>query len=383
MVSRRGFGSVRKLPSGRWQARYRDPEGELRPAETTFATKADADAWLATTQHELRVGDWIDPDLGERTLESWALDWMDNQLHLKPKTRASYESLLHSRVLPALGDVPLVDMRPSHIQAVVARFIQEGLSPSRTRQCVMVLSQIMKAAVADGLIRANPCLAVKQPRLPKTEMRVLTSVEVERIASLVDDRYRVLVHVLAYCGLRWGEAAALTRADVDLSTGRIRVARSLAEVSGQLYMGTTKTYQQRSVVVPIFLCDALRDHIARFCIDDPHALIFSVPGTSYVRYSNFIARQWRPALEQAGVEPTGVHILRHTCASLLVSAGAPIKAIQAQLGHSSAELTLSRYSHLYPDDLDILAERLDSVRASAALDRLGRRPRYDMGLRRG
>jgi integrase len=115
-------------------------------------------------------------------------------------------------------------------------------------------------------------------------------------------------------------------------------------------------------------------------VDHPDAFIFSAPVDGYLRYGNFIGQQWRPALEQAGVEPTGVHILRHTCASLLVSAGAPIKAIQVQLGHSRAELTLSRYSHLCPDDLDILAERLDSVRASAALDRVGRRPRKDNGL---
>jgi integrase len=170
---------------------------------------------LATTRHELRVGEWIDPDLGERTLDSWAMRWFHSQSHLKPKTRASYESLLLSRVLPELGHMALVDLRPSHIQAMVSRFMTEGVSASRTRQCVMVLSQIMKAAVADGLIRANPCLAVKQPRLLKTEMRVLTSIEVERVAAEVEDRYRILVYVLAYCGLRWGEAIALTHGDVD------------------------------------------------------------------------------------------------------------------------------------------------------------------------
>ena len=112
-------------------------------------------------------------------------------------------------------------------------------------------------------------------------------------------------------------------------------------------------------------------------------LVFTAPEGNFMRYGNFIARQWHPALEFAGVERTGVHILRHTCASLLVSAGAPIKAIQAQLGHSSAEMTLSRYSHLYPDDLDILAERLDAVRTSAKLDGLTQRPRDDNGLGRG
>lgn len=86
---------------------------------------------------------------------------------------------------------------------------------------------------------------------------------------------------------------------------------------------------------------------------------------------------WRPALRAAGMDPVGVHILRHTCASLLIAQGAPVKAIQAQLGHSSAEPTPGRYGHLYPDDLDALSARLDIAHASAKRTRGqgSRRPR--------
>jgi len=374
-VKRRTFGSVRRLPSGRWQARYRDPNGALRAGGKTFATKADADRWLATTQHELVAGAWVDPKSGEQTLRDWATRWMRNQLHLKPKTRVCCKSLLDARLLPALGDVPLADLRTSQIQSMLTRFQEEGLSPSRCRQVVMVLSQVMDAAIADGLIRSNPCRSVRRPRLPKTEMRVLSAAEVESLAEAIEPQYRTLVHALAYGGLRWGEAVALARESVDLDRGRLAVKRSVAEAGGVLYTGETKTYQQRSVVLPTFLRAELRSHLDQFVGSWDRAVLFTAPDGGLLRYSNFVPRHWRPALERAGIETIGLHVMRHTCASLLASAGAPIKAIQTQLGHSTAEMTLNRYSHLYPDHLDALATHLDAVHSRSILSQKLREPK--------
>jgi integrase len=371
-VKRRTFGSIRRLPSGRWQARYRDPDGDMRTAGETFETKADADRWLATLRHEVGTGEWIDPKLGELTVGEWATAWMRNQLHLKPKAKANNQSLLTSRLLPSLGHIPLGELPTSHIQAMVTRFQQEGLSASRCRQVVMVVSQVLDAAIADGIIRANPCGAVRLPRLPrlpKTEMEVLSAADVERLAESIDPRYRSLVHVLAYGGLRWGEAVALTRSAVDLKRGRLDVVRSIAEAGGHLHVGSTKTYQQRSVVLPTFLRTDLAAHLLHHVEQRPDAVLFPAPGGGHLRYGNFVARHWRPALEKAGLEPIGLHVMRHTCGSLLAAAGAPIKAIQAQLGHSTAEMTLNRYNHLYPDDLDELATHLDAVRRRADLGR--------------
>lgn len=382
-MKRRTFGSIRRLQSGRWQARYRDPDGDMRTAGETFGTKADADRWLATLRHEVAVGEWIDPRLGELTVGEWATGWMRNQLHLKPKTKVSYQSLLTSRLLPSLGHIPLGELRTSHIQAMVTRFQQESLSASRCRQVVMVLSQVLDAAIADGIIRANPCGAVRLPRLPKTEIDVLSAGEVERLADSIDPRYRSLVHVLAYGGLRWGEAVALTRSAVDLQRGRLEVFRSVAEAGGHLHVGPTKTYQQRSVVLPTFLRADLEVHLRCHVEHRPDAVLFSAPGGGHLRYGNFVARHWRPALEKAGLEPVGLHVMRHTCASLLAAAGAPIKAIQAQLGHSTAEMTLNRYSHLYPDDLDELATHLDAVRRRVDLSRRLQAPRDENGRSRG
>lgn len=156
---------------------------------------------------------------------------------------------------------------------------------------------------------------------------------------------------------------------MDVDARRLRITRSIAEVGGELFIGTTETHQQRGVVLPTFLWADLAAHLERNVDDTPEAILFPAAAGGFLRYSNFIGRHWQPALSKAGLELCGLHVLRHTCASLLAAAGAPVKAIQVQLGHASAEMTLNRYSHLYPDDLDELATHLDAIRRRADLSR--------------
>jgi integrase len=200
--------------------------------------------------------------------------------------------------------------------------------------------------------------------MPDSEIEFLTAHEVERLAAVIQQPYGALVHLLAYGGLRFGEAAALRRGRCDLERGRITVRESLADVSGTLSFGTTKTHQARNVVLPRFLVEELRKHFRDHVAPGADALVFTSATGQPIRYGNFYRRVWKPATEAIGRPYIGVHVLRHTCASLLIAQGAPIKAIQAQLGHRSAELTLDRYGHLYPDQVAALASRLDDARAA-------------------
>jgi integrase len=366
-MKKRHFGTIRRLPSGRWQVRFRDPSGLLRSASDTFASKADAARWLTLAEGDLLKGQWYDPALGQVSLAEWAQRWLTARPDLKPKTRAGYQSLLRSRILPCFGHREIATLRPLDIQEWIAGLDVDGLSPSRTRQATHLLGAIMTAAVTDGLVVANPCQKAKLPRMPQHEMAFLDAAEVERLAA-IDDRYQALVFVLAYGGLRFGEAAALRRSSCDLLRNRLLIKESLAEVSGTLYFGATKTHQQRTIAIPGFLTEMLAVYLAEGTQAGSDPLVFTSPHDHPLRYRNFIDRVWRPALAAADLPPVGVHVLRHTCASLLIARGAPIKAIQSQLGHASAELTLSRYGHLYPDDLDALAARLDDARAAVKRD---------------
>lgn len=173
-----------------------------------------------------------------------------------------------------------------------------------------------------------------------------------------------------YGGLRWGELAALRRRRCHLLQTRLEIAESVSEARGELHFRSTKTYRMRMVVIPGFLRDLLAEHLSRSVPDDPAALVFTSPKGHPLRKPNFRRNIWYPALAEAGLpEGLRIHDLRHTCASLLISQGAHPKAIQAHLGHSSIAVTMDKYGHLFPSDIDALAHSLDRAR-SEALERM-------------
>jgi len=149
---------------------------------------------------------------------------------------------------------------------------------------------------------------------------------------------------------------------------RLHVAESLSEIRGGFHFGPTKTYQVRAVVLPAFLRDRIADHLVRRADTDSDALVFTAPKGGPLRRKEFGAGYWKPALGEAGIEHLRVHDLRHTCASLLIATGANPKAVQAQLGHSSIQVTFDRYGHLFPSDQEALAARMDEVYLGSLTD---------------
>ena len=182
MVGRRQFGSIEWLPSGRWRARYR-VDGRWIAVRVTVTTKADAGRYLDAVRTDIDPGTWRDPRLGRRTLACWAHEFMATRVDLKPKTLASYRSLLENRILPGLGSMPLVRIQQLDVRKWLATMTTEGLSASRRRQALRLLGQIMRAAVADGLIVASPCVGVEAPSLPQPQPDYLTTDEVERLLA--------------------------------------------------------------------------------------------------------------------------------------------------------------------------------------------------------
>jgi integrase len=300
------------------------------------------------------------------TLEAWSHEWLDFSVHLKPKTRVGYQSL-RVQILPAFGAVPLHAIDGLAIRRWVANLHATGLSASRIKQSHQVLRQLLSSAVDCGLLERNPSERIKLPRERRSEMLCLTAEEVERLGAVVATRYRPLIHVLAYGGLRWGEACALRRGRCDLDTGFLLVAESLSEVNGKAVFGQTKTYRVRKTRIPAFLVEEIRLHLEHV---DPRsdALVFTAKRGGPLRNANFRNRVWYPALDTAGLPRSiRIHDLRHTCASLLIRQGVHPKAIQHHLGHSSINITMDRYGHLLPDQFDDLASRLDLVHTDVAV----------------
>ncbi|MDQ3955042.1 MAG: site-specific integrase [Actinomycetota bacterium] len=351
--SRRGRGGRALVV---YRVRYRDLNRVER--SKTFERKVDAERFAAEITSDIGRGDYLDPRAGQVVLEKWVTKWLST-LSVKPKTRASYESLLRSRVLPAFGRRRLDNIRPSDIQGWVSAMHDEGLSASRIRQAVIVLRLVMDAAVQDRLVARNPCDRIKAPRLRQEEAAYFDPATIERILGEIDDQYQLLFRVLAVLGLRWGEAAALRRRHVDLLKRRIRVEDSLAEVSGKLIFGSTKSHAVRTVPIPPSIAAALTRHL-KTVDNSPDSLLFRGPKGGPIRYRYAYMSLWRPALERLGLPAVGLHTLRHSAAARLISAGATPKAVQTLLGHRSAAFTLNVYGHVFETDLDALGELLDS-----------------------
>jgi integrase len=165
------------------------------------------------------------------------------------------------------------------------------------------------------------------------------------------------VLLLSYCGLRWGELAGLKGGRVDLMRRRLSVVEAVSEVRGRLIWGTPKSHQVRSVPIPRFLVDDLALLMAGKA---PGDVVFTTRRGAVLRNRNFRRDVFDAASTAAGLECLTPHELRHTAASLAVSAGANVKAVQRMLGHASAAMTLDVYSGLFDDDLDGVAERLDA-----------------------
>ncbi len=291
---------------------------------------------------------------------------MATRVHLKPTTVASYEAALRSRVLPRWGSVPVARVTHGDVAAWVAELRAEGLSAGRVRYCFAVLRMVLDAAIRDGRLARNPAAGVELPRLAETERRYLTHGQVSALAEACGP-YRALVLTLAYTGLRWGEAAALRVRRVDPLRGRIAVVEAMTEVHGRAVFGTPKTHAHRSVPVPRFLRNELAAAMAG---KEPEDLVFTSARGAVLRVGNVRRRGFDAGAHSVGLDGLRPHELRHTAASLAIASGANVKAVQRMLGHASATLTWDRYGHLYEDDLDAVAERLDAAAAHPGVPRV-------------
>ena len=344
----------------RWRARYRGPDGRER--NRSFGRKIDAQRWLTEQKSRLTRGEWVDPAAGRVTFVELACEWLDAAAHLKAKTRNSYASLLRTQVLPTWERVPVGKITHEALAGWVAGMVTAGLSASRIRQSVYVVSAVCDYAVRTGRIARSPVVGLRLPRPSQhTERVFLDHAQVAALvgaAAALHPDYGVFIRLLAYTGLRWGEATALRVRDLDLRRGRLDVRRAFSDVGGRLIEGTPKTHQQRTVPIAA----SLRAELARLVLArDPDALIFTTPGGSPLRMSNFRRHVWTPAVITAGLTGLTPHGLRHTAASLYIAAGTPPKVVQRILGHASIAITLDLYGHLYPDEMDTWADRLDGL----------------------
>jgi integrase len=347
---------TRKLPSGRIQACYRDPSGRTRMAGSLGRKGAAERAW-EEQETRMRGGEWLDPELARATVGGLADKWLEGARHtLKPKTVASDRSMLSTRVLPALGSAELRALKPSDVTEWVGEDGCRGTKPVAHPADSRRIAARARHPSRRRLPRAQPGRANKAPKARAPRGRVFRAAGSRRNRGRGRGALRRSRGGMGVCGLLWGDAVALRGRHVDQLRRRLLVEESLAEISGRLVFGNTKSHACRRVPVPATL-------LARLPVAPPDELLFRGPQGGALRYRNFLARVWHPTLQRLEIPRVRVHILRHSAAARIGGAGGSPKTLQTILGHRSAAFSLTVYGHLFEADLDALAKRLDERRA--------------------
>jgi integrase len=340
----------------RYRVRYRTPErGQTQ--RRGFITKRDAETFAATVEVSKLKGQYAAPALGKVTIGELGPAWLQRQRgHLKPSAFHSYNNAWRVHVAKRWGHTRIADIRYSDVQAWVAELSMK-LSASMVANIHSVLARILDDAVRDRLLVVNPARGVKLPRRAPRRNVYLSANQLDRLAD-ESGRYRSLVLLLGIGGLRWGEAIALRVSDVDFLRRRVHLHRNAVQVGGEFAVGSLKNNKNRTVVLPAFVVDALAETAKGKDRDEllwaSKAGGYLGPPTSKTTWLAVAVARCQAA-DHAFPRVTA-HALRHTAASLAISAGANPKVVQRMLGHASAAMTLDVYADLFDSDLGAVAE---------------------------
>ena len=342
-----------------WRARYRGPDHRER--SRTFKRRIDAERFLVSVEASLMDGTWVDPALGKVSFDEFSRAVFSSRMNLRPSTRTRDETYLRRHVLPRFGNVPVKLIRRSDVQDWVKSLSEDkGLAPRTVRECYRILGGIMREAALERLISESPCHRISLPRINHVERRFLRASEVELLAQAMDDRYAPIVYVGAYLGLRWGEIAGLKRKHADFLRRRVQIVGSLERDGNRVrYVEETKTINsRRSVPVPQFLIDKLAHHLTGARDSE---FVFTAPEGGLLLYHGWRSRFWTPAVKRSQLGHVTPHELRHTAAALWIDQGANPVTVQRRLGHKDVRTTLQLYGHLFPEQDDLLTERMEHL----------------------
>lgn len=364
----RYFGNVRKLPSGRFQARYTGPDGKMHVARTetgaslTFETKLDATSWLSLRHAEILRSEWLPPAAPKAppvSLRTFADAWVAHR-DLEDRTREHYEQLLRDHVYPAFGDKPVPEITPAKVRVWHAA-LGTTTGPTARAHAYDLLRTIMGTAVDDELIAANPCRirGAGQTRRAK-KIRPATLAELEVIVKAVPEKYQLMVLFGAWLALRFGELAELRRSDVDVKGRVVHVRRGVVRTkSGRKVKDPKSEAGKRPVAIPPHLIPLVKDHLREHAAMGRDGLLFPARHGEQLAPST-LYKVYYPAREKAGRPDLRFHDLRHTGAVLAASTGATLAELMARLGHSTPSAAL-RYQHAAEERDRVIADALSKL----------------------
>ncbi|WP_246003093.1 site-specific integrase [Nocardia tenerifensis] len=292
------------------------------------------------------------------TVRRYCDTWHENTANThKPRTRTLYRGYLNNVILPELGDLPLDELTSARVKAWFAKLAP---FPTRNANAYSLLRTIMNHAVDEELIPANPCrIKSAGTKKRKVEPIALSPSEIRHIASLMPERWRLLVLVAGFGGLRWGEVTALRRSDLKLTPDdcAVTVARAVARIKKEVVIDTPKTEAAlRTVSLPPELYQQIKAHIGTYAGAGRDGLVFPNDSGEVV-HANTVRKQLKKVAEKVEMPKLRFHDFRHSAATLFAEQGATLSEHMAFMGHTSVVMS-KRYIHANPARNREMAQRM-------------------------
>ncbi|MFB7837880.1 tyrosine-type recombinase/integrase, partial [Streptomyces sp. NPDC056056] len=338
----------------------------------TWESKDDCMGWLSGERKLIEFDEWTPP--AERlkqqqaeaakqaedvlTVAAYCNKWHDETANRhKPRTRTLNKGYLKNVILPELGEIPLADLKLSRVRTWFAKL---DPFPTRNANAYSLLRTIMNHAVDEELIAANPCrIKSAGTKKRKVEPIALSPSEIRHIASLMPERWRLLVLVAGFGGLRWGEVTALRRSDFKLTPDdcAVTVARAVVRIKKEVIIDTPKTDAAlRTVSLPPELYQQIKDHIGTYAGAGRDGLVFPNDSGEVV-HANTVRKWLKKVAEKASVPKLRFHDFRHSAATLFAQQGATLSEHMAFMGHTSVVMS-KRYIHANPARNREMAQRM-------------------------
>lgn len=368
-----GEGTIRKRPSGGWEARYYGPEGKqhsvTRPTrnaavEALRAGLEASAAQLPAPDRTVSVSGWLD-------------EWLATNVRprLRPRTVASYEETCDRYIRPAIGRVQLAKLGPGDISRMIGSLTERGdLSPTTVRYAYAVLRIALGRAVKSGRAARNAALYVDAPAKATHDLRPFTVEEVGAFRQAIrGHRLEALFLTALGTGLRQGELLALRWSDVDTKAGILTVRHTLER--GSAVLAEPKTEKSRRVLrLPLPVTVALRRLRARQDAERSAARVWNAAGYVFATAtggpldSRHVTQSFQAVLAKAGIRRQRFHDLRHAFATLQLEAGAELFDVSRALGHADIGTTANVYAHFTEAMADRMADRMAGILAAASGD---------------
>ncbi|MFC4052217.1 tyrosine recombinase XerC [Actinomadura syzygii] len=360
---KRRFGSVRQLPSGRFQIRYPGPDGKMRSGGTTYATEREAEKQLSLIEAKLLTGDWTDPKRAKVKLSEYAAKWITERPDLRVRTIEIYRGLLRRHLVPYLGNVPIGKIDTAAVREWRAELVSVGVGASEVAKAYRLLRAVLMTATDDLIIPRNPCRIKGAGEEKPDERPVLTVAQVFKLAKMMPEHLRALVLLATFASLRWGEVVALRRKDIDLNARTVTVRQAQVELdTGELIIGPPKSRAGlRTVALPQAIIPELKRHLGNFTGPEPEALVFTGKRGGVLRRANFRrATKWGETVTALGVPDLHFHDLRHTGNTFAAESGASLRDLMERMGHDSVRAAMI-YQHRTAGGNRAIAQAMDDM----------------------